>query len=423
MFTTANLDHVTRQSVDPVVTKIFGESLKVLSRIPMHTGDPINTRGLEVNVYDSPNPSWGNHPEAGGLAVPGQEETQPSRVYPVRFSRGDEVSGTARRVFEGQADRILIGNLAAMLSRSAETAAKIIEQNVCATETGELAVVVSRDSATQITVAKTYAQGSTFSTKKLRRRQRIAYYSAAGVQRTGTNSLSIISNTTEPNPNTGVVTVDLVPTDVVATDIIVYGDPITAGSHKKALTGLQNLVSSTGVIQGVDRALKRGFQAYEEDAGGANIGVARLVRVRNNLRNRVEDDLADLEMLTSPTQVESFLSTGYNFINRQGPGGNFAQDYNGMQFGGKSPIESFDIHEDRFYFLRFSTLRKAWIKEFGKLNDDGMDWRLEQSGATANDAWVCWWLGEGAIFAKQFNDKAVIKNLATANYSSFAAAN
>src|SRR5262245_7635018 len=234
--TVANLDPVTRQSIDAVVLKVFGEKTKVMPRIPMHDGDPLNTRGLEVSVYVSPNPSWGNHGTGGKLAVADHEENVTSRVYPTRGSRGDELDGSAARLLKTQGERVVTGNLAAILARSAETAAKIMEQNVCATETGELAVVVSRDSSTQVTLAKTYAQGSSFSTKKTKRRARLAWYSAAGAQRTGTNTLSVVSNTTPPNGNTGVLTVDLVPTDVVATDIAVHGDPTTEGSHRRALT-------------------------------------------------------------------------------------------------------------------------------------------------------------------------------------------
>jgi hypothetical protein len=135
------------------------------------------------------------------------------------------------------------------------SAAKKFEQAFCGTNTGELAVVLTRDSGTQFTTSITYAGGSLWGARKLKRGMKMNFYSSAGAQRTTGTTSATVSITTPPVQSTGVVvTSDTIPTDVVATDVVVFGDTTTAGSYGKAPNGLKDFVANSGVIQGQSRA-------------------------------------------------------------------------------------------------------------------------------------------------------------------------
>jgi len=419
--TTVQFDHVTRQAVDPVVVKVFGESVNILNRIPKSDGEQVpTTRGLEVSIFVSPNVSFNWYPEGGKMAPADHNEYVTGRVTPVRFSRGHEITGTAKRILAKGVS--IVGTLAEELSKTAKTGGKILEEQICGSITGELAVVVSSNGSTTVTYATTYAQGSTLSTKKLRRRSRIAHYTAAGVQRSGGGvTLGTISNTVPPIPSTGVVTYDTIPNDIAATDIAVFGDPTTTGAYNLATWGLVDIVNNSGVIFTLDRAVIRETQAFVEDAGGANIGIARHRKIIGSLHWRMEDEADDVDIVWSETQMLALESQGYNFIQRQAPGSTFRQDYKGAQLSDKTPIKSWDIHQDRTYYINFSMMRQGWLKDPNTVvNDDGMEWRVTKTGDTINDKWFIEYAGEGNVWAKQLNCNAVAKNYAIAGFPTYA---
>lgn len=424
--TTVHFDHVTRQAVDPVVVKVFGESVNILNRIPQCSAEEVpTTRGTEVSIYVSPNPSFNWYAQGGVMAPPDHNEYVTGRVTPVRHSRGHEITGTARRTL--QAGKTVVGTLAEELAKCTKTGAKFIEEQICGTVTGELAVVVSSNGSTTVTYATTYAAGSTIGTKRIRRRMRLVHYSSAGAQRVGGGgNVAVVSNTTPPVASTGVVTFDAspaMPNDIVVTDIAVFGDPTTAGSYNLASWGLVDIVNDSGVIFTLDRSVVREAQAFMDDAGGAQIGIARHRKVLGMLAWRMEEDADAVDVVWSETQAASFEAQGYNFITRQEPGSTFRQDFAGAQLGKKPNIRSWDIHPDRIYYVNFAMLRQGWLKGPNTVvDDDGQSWRVVKTGDSINDKWFIEYNGEGNIWAKQMNCNACIKNLSIASMPTWTAA-
>lgn len=418
--TTVHFDHVTRQAVDPVVMQVFGESINLLSRVPKSDGEAVpTTRGLEVSIYTSGNPSWNWFPEGGKMAPPDHNEYVTGRVLPTRHSRGHEITGTAKRQL--QKGVAIVGTLTEELAKTAKTGAKILEEQFCGSITGELAVVVTSSGVT-VTYATTYAAGSTLSTKRIRPRARITHYSSAGVQRSGGGTtLSTVSNTTPPNPSTGVVTYDAIANDLAAGDIAVYGDPTTEGSYNRGIWGLQDIVNNSGTIFTLDRSVIRQTQAYVVDNGGAQITINKHREVMAALAWRMEEEADDIDVVWSETQAQAFEAQGYNFITRQAPGSTFRQDFAGAQLGPKPNIKSWDIHPDRIYYNKFSVFRQGWMKQPNSVvNDDGLEWRVTKTGDTINDKWFIEYAGEGQVWAKQLNVNGLIKNNQVSGFRTYA---
>jgi hypothetical protein len=406
--TSATLEPAMLESVESVLDKQFEERRKV-GKLFGTTDKAINTLGLRVSMYIRPNPSFNWFPEGGGYATPGKQTYLPTKVYPVRCSQGFEFTRTFFREIGDPND--LLRDLTNYLAQQQSTALKVFEQSVCATQTGELGVVLTRDSATQTTMTITVAGGSMFSNRKIQPGARVAWYSSAGVQRTGTNTLSVASETTPPVPSTGVTTWDLVPTDVVATDVAVYGDPTTAGSYNKALTGLQDLVASTGIIQGQDRAVYPQLKSLVTDAGAAALTQVLLRKHRSALLFRVEEEGKGFTIVSSVAQYDMLRRQAMNLIRFPNAGGKAKLDMD-ADFDDMPWVMSTDVHDDRLYFLFPEYFKFAYLKQWGKYNEDGKDWRLFFSNGTASDKFTGWIGMEGQLYATKLNCHVLLKNLA-----------
>jgi hypothetical protein len=395
------LEPTDLEIVEKVLKKHFEESTTVTKKVAK--GGPINTRGIRVSVYTTGNSSFNWFGEAGSYATPLGTEDIETKVYPVRCSAGYEFSGTFLR--QGKQEGNLVKGVTDYRTRSQASALKKFEQQFCATQTGELGVVLTRDSVTQVTFASTYAAGSMFGGRKLTKNSRIAWYSSAGAQRTGTDTLSIVAT-----PGGTAVTFDTVPTDVAATDIAVHGDPTTAGSYNKAMTGLQDFVSASGVIQGRSRSVDVQLKAYTEDAGGAAITATRLRKVTDALQYR-SDDVGKHTILSAPCQMSMFERQFLNRIrydsNQKG-----AKDEVKPAFGEFMWEKSVDIHDDRIYILDFSAYKRHDLKPWGDYNEDGSGnpWRLYFSNGAASDKFTGWVGWEGNYSCNQFNTQILIYN-------------
>lgn len=405
----AQLEPAMIEAVDKTLNKHFEEKIKVTKRVS--EGGPINTRGRRVVMYIDGNNSFNWFSEAGAYATPLNTTDIEGKIYPVRCSAGFEFSGTYYRQ-AGSAESLLKG-LSTLMARTQTSAAKKFEQAFLGTNTGEIGVVLSRDSGTQFTASITYAGGSLWGARKLKRGVKVNFYSSAGAQRTTGTTSATISATTPPVQSTGVVvTSDTIPTDVVATDIIVYGDSTTAGSFGKAPNGLRDFVANSGVIQGQSRASYPELASYVDDAGGAAISQIRLRKLTSAITTfRTEQESINFTMLSSRSQFDQFESQLLNLI-RYTPGGEGRQELKPV-FGDYEWMTTPDMEEDRVYFLDFSTFHRHDLKKWGRYNEDGLDWRLYFSNGAASDKFSGWIGWEGQFSCSQLNLNGLIKNFAT----------
>lgn len=404
----AQLEPAMLEAVDETLNKHFEEKVKITKRVT--EGGPINTRGRRTVMYIDANASFNWFSESGAYATPLLTTDIEGKIYPVRCSAGFEFSGTYYRQI-GTAESLLKG-LSKLLARTQSAAAKKFEQAFCGTNTGELGVVLTRDSGTQFTTSTTYAGGSLWGARKLKRGMKMNFYSSAGAQRTTGTTSATVSITTPPVQSTGVVTTsDTIPTDVAATDIVVFGDTTTAGSYGKAPNGLRDFVANSGVIQGQSRASYPEISSYVDDAGGAAISQIRLRKLTSAILTfRTEADSINFTMVSSRTQFDQFESQLLNLI-RYTPGGEGRQELKPV-FGDHEWLTSPDIEEDRVYFLDFSAFKRHDLKKWGRFNEDGLDWRLYFSNGAASDKFTGWIGWEGQFSCSHLNIQGVIRNFA-----------
>src|SRR5215472_7414352 len=64
-----HIEPILRESVDPVIDKQYEEKVMLKKRIPK-ASENINTRGVRVDVYLRPNPSFNWFPMGGAFPTP-----------------------------------------------------------------------------------------------------------------------------------------------------------------------------------------------------------------------------------------------------------------------------------------------------------------------------------------------------------------
>lgn len=403
----AHIEPILRESVDPTISKAFEEKQTLKKRIAVGS-ENINTRGIRVDIELSPNPSFNWMSVGGTFAVPNQNTFLETKVYPVRCSSGYSFDGTWFRTIG--TPEALVRGLTKFMAKYTMSAQKKIEQSMFGDGTGELAVVVSSDNSAVVTTSISSANGSTFGTRKLPVNGRYQIYSATGTQRTAGLSAPFTSTLASKVESTGVATFDNIATSAIAaTDVVVY-----EGSWGKEVTGLKALVGNTGTVQAQSRTTYPQLNSGVDNAGQAAISVARLVKNRNAIKFRTEDEPAALALVSSPAQQEAFLQQGYNLIRFQGGGGSMQMDFDKAKFGNHEWIEAVDCPDDRIYGLFFDAFRQYPLKKFGRYNDDGLDFRMNFSNGTGSDAYTGWIGEEFNLGCKNFTKNFVITNLSIA---------
>lgn len=410
-FTPSDLSPVLREHVNPILQEQY-ELARNLYNEWGESGEPINERGTRISSRTDRNPSFGWFSDSGALATPGKETYAEMKVFIARCNAGFEFSGDFLQQIGDQES--LIRSLTNVLSSYTDTAKKKINQALYGDNTGELGVVVTNDSTTQVTFSTTLANGSLFGTRKLDKNGLYKFFSSAGAERTAGNSgNSLLASKVE---STGVGTFDAtsnVPTDVAATDVIVH-----AGSYNKSVTGLKKHVNNdSGVYQGQSRSTYSNLRGDVDDAGGDSVTTARLNKMKYRIRYRIADESAmNVKLLSAPGQFDLYSRIGHNFIrfNRDGGGpATFRQDFEKVQHGNSEWMTDVDCDEDRIYGLNMQYFKRYVLMPFGTFNLDNLDMRMYFSNGAASDKYTGWLGAKFNIGCEKPNANFVIKSLST----------
>lgn len=402
---------VFRQSVDPVIEKAREEATFIEGLIPLGK-EEINMRGVDLNLEIEPNPSWGFFSRGGALPAISNNLYLTMKVLPSRCAQGYGFDGDALQ--EAEQKNNLAGSIMEQCGKYFETAHKKSEQAMLGTRTARLGVVLTRDSATQVTFAKTFAAGSLLSSRRIQHRGRYQFVSTAGAVRAQLSTASI-----PPVPSTGVATFDAVDAAVVATDIAVYEN-----SYNQGFAGLEDQLSDSGIIQGRPRSTYPWLKVLTDNLGGAQITPPRVYKNRNALRFRGEGDVSKLLILSSLAQSEGFLLPAYPLLRFQGGGGKPQQNFDGPSFLNHGWREHVDIQDDTLYGWDVAASRKWPLKPWGRYRDDDMDLRMQFSGSSGQDKYVGWYGWKGAVGFKRYHTSFAMVNCSVAGLATgFASAN
>lgn len=403
---------VFRQSVDPVIEKAREEETFVEGLITAGK-EPINMRGVDLNVEIEPNPSFGFFLRGGTLPVVGTNLYLTMKVLPERCAQGYGFDGDALQ--EAEQNNNMAGSIMEQCGKYFETAHKKSEQALLGSRTGRLGVVVTRDSGTQVTMSRTFAGGSFLSSRRIQHRGRYNFVSSAGATRAQLSTASI-----PPVPSTGVATFDAVDAAVVAGDIATY-----EGSYNHSFTGLEDLLSDSGIVQGRPRSTYPWLKVLTDNLGGSQITPARLFKNRNALRFRGTGDITKLLILSSLAQAELFLLPAYPLLRFQGGDKKPQQNFEGPTFLNHTWREHVDIQDDTLYGWDVGKARIWRLKPWGRYRDDDMDLRMQFSGLNGQDKYVGWYGWKGNIGMKAFHTSFAMINAsvsgAAVGYNSVAA--
>lgn len=405
----SQVEAIIIEGVNPEIQKQFEESKQLYNRFLRGKAKKINNRGYRIANFARPSGSDGYFGEAGAMPATDNPQFYEMRVYPTRYATGFDFSGDViDNLTEGDPDA-LIDAVTDIIELSADTAKKTLDYQVAGKSTGEIAVVLTRDSGTQATMASTYAAGSLWGAIKIKEGARLQFIDPA----TGTvrNGATAVVQEGGVNRSTQAVTFDAVGAAVAAGDLVVFEN-----SYNRAPHGLYDLINNdTGLMQGQSRASRPDLRSVVVDNGGALINVAVLVQLMLSLRFRTEEQ-GGFTLFSGPTQKAGFMSNAYNLERFQGGGGTLRMDFDDVQFGKGGSWEAFvGIDPDRVYGILEAKVQKFELMKFGAYAKDGLTMRQYTSGGTFYDRWLGWLGTKYDLGALKFGCHFLLKNNSVAN--------
>lgn len=367
------LDPILREVVMPDVPIQFQEKPKLYQWMMEGKGEEVNSRGTRIPMYIKPSASNGWRSEGAKLPMPVADEDVAARVRYTRYRRAIELTSDALIHMDSATN--LVKGLAKRIARHTASAKKEINQQLYGPGTGEVAVVDTPLTKTTVTVtndtilfASTTALGSTHGVRKILVGGRYHWFSAAGVQRTGTTSL-LTCVAISRSAHTATFDV-AIPTDVVATDILVYED-----SYNMSLRGLRyHVTAGSEVWQTLSRADYPDLRAVVVPANSAYISVALFSRLEHEMmyRSDADSDMGDDAIhISSPAQRYSYELLGHSMKRYGGLDTKFDGGFKEVSHNGRTWVIDVDCDHDKIYRLKKDALKKFELRKFGLLDDDG----------------------------------------------------
>ena len=261
-----------------------------------------------------------------------------------------------------------------------EAAKKSLDFQVAGSRTGSIGVVKTATTGSNgtITLAATTADGDTFGSYKVKDGARLHVVNGSTNVARGSPTTCTVADPGGNNRSTNVVTFDTVPSGTVAGDYLVYEN-----SALKAPHGMKDLFNNdTGEIQGQLRSRHPHLKSVVLNANQQRLQVALLVEIHYSLRYR-SDDMSNVVIMSSPTQVAGFMSNGYGLIRYQGAGGTLRMDFKDVQFGDRTWEDHVAIDPDRTYGVDLRYVKIYELKKFGAYAADGQPIRMFTSGGSS----------------------------------------
>jgi hypothetical protein len=247
------------------------------------------------------------------------------KIFPARYNTAFRISGDTFDNISGDA---LIDKISDIFLLQTEAAKKTLDFQVAGSRTGSIGTVLTATTGANgtITFTVTVATGDTWGSYKIKDGARLNIIN--GTTNAVRGAVAIVVDPGGNNRATNVVTFDQVPAGTVAGDYVVH-----EGSVLKAPHGLKDLISNdTGEVQGQLRSRHPHLKSVVLNAAAQRLQVALLVEIHYSLRYR-SDDMSNVVIMSSPTQVAAYMSNGYNLIRFNDTPGVMKMDFKGVEFG------------------------------------------------------------------------------------------
>lgn len=356
MFTTTLGSVLMKDRIEPVLRQSFQEEdnlfAAMMDEVPK---EPTNPRGRRMSIRVQPNASYGSPTEGALMPIPGQPlDIEAIIKYLNQFKLG-EFSGEIKDL---PTEDAIVSFMAR--NQKGDTQTFNHTQNVLlfGVGTGSHGVVT----ATNATTTATFDPATTdMGSREILIGARMQFFTTAGVQRVG--GAVTVSTVTANNKSTGVVTFDAVPSDLAATDVIVYENSYGRGTH-----GLPyHIDDANSTWLTVNRATYPDTKGIVHDAAVAALsaGMIDLAQLKVKKQSGVNIPINDFVLVSHPAQKYNYRQLGYALTRVVNATGNMKIDlgfpeatHNGMRWK-----EDLDAAPSDLWGLRFST----WAIEFVKL--------------------------------------------------------
>lgn len=354
---TTELKIVMREIVDPTVHDLTKSSAILWNLIGTGEGKDINGRGIRIMATVRRNPSMLWFSEGGKYPAGGTPRRIEMNVTYARFAIAGRMT---RDVIDHSSNTLFIKTLTDSVRMDTKTALKEFNQQTYQTGDARKAVVLTRDSATNITCA------APFGARQLMEEGNYSIYAgtARGAYVVGDKiGDSILVSKTN---STGVAVFDAVHANVIAGDIITWEN-----SYGKAIHGLPyHLDDGTGLYQNKSRGTYSNLRSLVYDgAGSTYLSIAILQKLEfqaKYLRGADKEVLTDgMFIISSPTQANRYLGFGAvasTGITELPQGRILDMGYKGFRYNGMNWIIDEDCPDDEMYMLNTAYLFKAELK-------------------------------------------------------------
>lgn len=375
MFTTVNGSILMRDRIEPVLRQSFHEEDNLFAAMMEESPkERTNPRGRRMSIRVQPNPSYGSPTEGALMPVGGSPVDIEANIKYLNQFKVGEFSGEIKDLDN---DDAIVSFMARNQQGDVETFNH--EQNIMlyGTGTNSRGVVT----ATNATTTATFDPATTdMGSKFILIGARMAFYTTAGVQRVGGSVTvsTVISN----NKTTGLVTFDAVPSDLAATDVVVYEQSYSRGTH-----GLPYHIDDANALWlGINRATYPDTKGIVHDAAVAALtaGMIDLVQLKTRRQGGANVPVNDFVLVSHPTQKYNYRQLGYALTRVVNASGNRKLDlgfpeatHNGMRWK-----EDFDAAPSDLWGLRLKTWAIEFVKLPGFYKFDGEN-RLAQKPGTS----------------------------------------
>lgn len=373
-FNVAEAEVLMLEIVDPNVKKHFEESAKAIKLIPQGSAKFVNSRGVRLVGQVEPNPGMAWYGEGEQYATANTSKKIAMRVFFTRFSIARMLTGDA---LDTTSRESLLDALSSGLQEDTSTAMKQFNRDFYGDGTGTLGIVsaVTTGANGTATFNATGSNSSPWGCRKILNRGSYQFINpSTGAVRVGGNAGGICNSVSKVT-STGVVTFDIVSSDVAAGDLIVL-----ANSYNRSIHGLAYHVNNdTGAYQGADRSVYEALRATVIDAAVSStnqpLSVSILDKAEYESLYRTGSDYSvdDFMILSSPTQHAAYKALGYNLVRFQGGSGktNYDAGLRVESHNGHPWVLDVDAPNDKIYMLRKESFGKFEAKPFGILREGG----------------------------------------------------
>lgn len=365
-YTTTTASTLMRQKLDPAIHMTFQQDDTTFAMFEEDVkSERVHGAGRDFVFDVGINASFGSLTEGANMPTVGSPSFVKGTLNYTRQWKSGEISVDILKMGSDQdfIERAVGENSApGPIQRDTRAFRKVLNEFIFETGNGAKAVIATGGiSGTNITM------GGNFLARKIPVGMRAQFYTTGGTQRTG-GSVTVSTVTAKSG---AVVTFDAVPSDIAATDLVVYEN-----SYNRAPYGLGTYVTdaSSTILTSINTATYTDLKASVVDAASADVSPGLMDQMVTKVANRCGYNIPanDFVLVSHRAQQDKYRAQGYSLTRNVSASGNAKLDlgfpdvaHNGMRWKADIDCDPSDIWALRLKTWRIEYLEKPGIFEVG----------------------------------------------------------